>query len=74
MDSFVVTKDGQHRFGPDTYNRCWEFIHKCSNGNSVDWLCKYEGWAITLAQPDSTPVPQPAQNPGPNGPIHPSCY
>jgi hypothetical protein len=41
-----VRKDGQHRFGPASVNACWIFIHRSSNGNSVEWLMKYEGWQI----------------------------
>jgi len=39
-----VTKDGIEKF-KGTKNDCWKYIHD-SNGSSVYWACKYDGWEI----------------------------
>lgn len=38
--------DSEPLVGPTGFNECWLEIHKRSNGASVDWQLKNEGWRI----------------------------
>lgn len=49
QDRYQVTRDGKPVFGPATHDDCWLYLHKGSSGASVDWLCRYEGYAIVPA-------------------------
>jgi hypothetical protein len=38
-------------------NSAFEYIHE-HQGQSVDWACRYEGWAIVTVAPDGTETVQ----------------
>jgi len=43
---FQVLRDGKPINIEGTHDECFIALHKLSWGCSVDWLCRYEGYAI----------------------------
>lgn len=42
---YVLIKDKEIRFGPDTYDKCWMRLLDIQS-SSTDYAMKYGGWSI----------------------------